>query len=418
MPGCTGFRVNYWPGGGTTYGYTGFGPDGLYRWGTNRAVDQTYGLYIPGWDTNPGIPPQNNRGDITKYYISWGKARQTRAKCWAERPAPNNLWYEAVSFAMQQNIPGFDVNNASTWCNDSELDNRYRPGPLALESAYSSQDDNGIKSYHDPIRGAWLGNNLFTYNIGYPYNNGGTEWVRRWGAGWTQDFTCCAQGTGALMQSDVSPDIAYWIYGTIWSQYVLNQGGGEGWLGYPAYNRQQRQNLCGTVDYQKFQRGFIIWNCGPWQSSEYSAPTVPIDDNSPLVFFSNPSFLRDGSGWRLSRNCEPSTCNCCPPNMTYLGTVSYTNIPGDSASFIFLGSQVKYIYTKAYNRAKAEIIIDGSSFGLEDEYCASPCILAQQTYTSPLLTYGTHTIVVKHSGQHTPNDCGTCWIDVDAFIAQ
>jgi hypothetical protein len=286
-PNCRNARINYWPGGGAQYGNVGYG--------TNRAVDETYGMYIPG------LGRKQNQGDIVKY-IEWGAVRQHRTRCKAEQ---GGYWYDAVIFAMQPyaNIQNYDVNNQNTWCNPGTDDNTMRPGPLALEQPYV----NGVKNLHGPIMGAYIGNNLNAYNIGYPYNHGGTEWVHQWGAGWAQDFTGGLQGAGALIQANANSSVVYWIWGGIWIEYQQNQGGAEGWLGYPTSNKQWASSPCGyNSDYQTFQNGFIFWSCAEqgYRTRLYSDVIGLTSDVSNLSVLP-----RGGSTWNNATVSISMRCN-------------------------------------------------------------------------------------------------------------
>ncbi|PIY36707.1 MAG: hypothetical protein COZ06_35085, partial [Armatimonadetes bacterium CG_4_10_14_3_um_filter_66_18] len=72
--------------------------------------------------------------------------------------------------------------------------------------------------------------NAHRTEAGSPRNNGGSEYVHRWGACWIQDFD--GAGGGAIILPDNASDKAVWIHGVIWRKYC-DLGGPSSPLGYP-----------------------------------------------------------------------------------------------------------------------------------------------------------------------------------------
>jgi len=118
-------------------------------------------------------------------------------------------------------------------------------------------------------------------------------------------------------------------------------------------------------------------------------------------FGSPPQFI--GSGWTHNSSGWPSA---------YSSSLSFTATTEDAASFTFYGSRVVYKYTKAANRGKAAITIDGVDYGLVDLYSSTTAW--QQTTNYPSLGAGIHTIHVSVSGQKHSSSSGY-YIDVDSF---
>jgi hypothetical protein len=86
--------------------------------------------------------------------------------------------------------------------------------------------------------------------------------------------------------------------------------------------------------------------------------------------------------------------------------------PGAPASLTFTGSQITLVYTRAPDRAIANVTIDTVDRGTVDQYAAT--LLFQQTATYNVGS-GTHTITVLNSGGH--NNASSGWsIGVDAFV--
>ncbi len=88
------------------------------------------------------------------------------------------------------------------------------------------------------------------------------------------------------------------------------------------------------------------------------------------------------------------------------GAIRYTNQPGASATLTFTGRQVSLIFTRYTSRGDIEIIIDGGTPMLLNQYGAT--LSFQNRWDSPTLDAGTHTIVLRHPG-------GTYYISIDAI---
>jgi hypothetical protein len=95
------------------------------------------------------------------------------------------------------------------------------------------------------------------------------------------------------------------------------------------------------------------------------------------------------------------------------GTITYSNQAGASVTIAFEGSGLKYVYTRAYNRGIAEIIIDESSRGTIDLY--GPEAIWQASTTFSGLGSGRHIAVVRVLNRHHPAATDSI-VDVDAFM--
>ena len=96
-------------------------------------------------------------------------------------------------------------------------------------------------------------------------------------------------------------------------------------------------------------------------------------------------------------------------------TVSYTDSPGAEAAIEFEGTALTYVFTKASNRGKALVTIDGVSHGTIDLY--SPAIHWQSKARFCCLSAGRHTAVIRALGTNRPGSTGQ-FIDLDAFIVE
>jgi hypothetical protein len=95
------------------------------------------------------------------------------------------------------------------------------------------------------------------------------------------------------------------------------------------------------------------------------------------------------------------------------GTLTYTDQPGAVAQFIFTGTAVKWVYTKAYDRGMASVLIDGVQTGVVDLY--SPEVEWQASTTFDDLPQGTHTFEIHTLDRRNPSSAGFV-VDVDAVM--
>ena len=89
----------------------------------------------------------------------------------------------------------------------------------------------------------------------------------------------------------------------------------------------------------------------------------------------------------------------------YNATRAYTNTTNDSVSLKFLGTQVKYYAMKGYRHGIAGVKIDNGAETMVDLYAPS-YIGDQLVYTSQPLSYGTHTITLRMTGNKNTNSLG------------
>ena len=94
------------------------------------------------------------------------------------------------------------------------------------------------------------------------------------------------------------------------------------------------------------------------------------------------------------------------------GTLTYSNIPGDRFRFLFQGVSVTLLYTKAFNRGMADVLVDGTPAPSIDLY--SPDVLFQQRATFGPLNPGTHVIEVRVSVSKNPLSTNHV-VDIDAI---
>jgi len=97
------------------------------------------------------------------------------------------------------------------------------------------------------------------------------------------------------------------------------------------------------------------------------------------------------------------------------GTITYSNVPGDSFKLFFTGTSIEYVYTKALNRGTAEVWIDRKKRTAIDQYSES--IEWQQRTVFSGLASGPHTIEVRVMKERNPRSSGY-YVDVDALVVK
>ena len=99
----------------------------------------------------------------------------------------------------------------------------------------------------------------------------------------------------------------------------------------------------------------------------------------------------------------------------YGGTLTYSDEAGATARFVFEGTELQYIYTKAYNRGLVLVIIDGSPVRKIDLY--DPSIIWQERTVFGGLKPGTHRAEIQVLGQRNAASTGN-FVDIDALIGR
>jgi hypothetical protein len=94
-------------------------------------------------------------------------------------------------------------------------------------------------------------------------------------------------------------------------------------------------------------------------------------------------------------------------------TLTYSNHPGDSIRVRFGGPEIRYVYTRAFNRGIAEIRIDGKWKGNVDQYSRE--VMWQQAAVFADLGGGVHELIVRVLPQKNPASSGY-FVDADAFV--
>jgi hypothetical protein len=98
-----------------------------------------------------------------------------------------------------------------------------------------------------------------------------------------------------------------------------------------------------------------------------------------------------------------------------LHTLTYSNIPGASASFAFRGNAITYVHTRASNRGIAEIFVDGHLKDRADLYSPNTEWKSRTRYEC--LGEGAHVIQIRVTGTHNPRACDS-FVDLDSLIVE
>jgi hypothetical protein len=138
---------------------------------------------------------------------------------------------------------------------------------------------------------------------------------------------------------------------------------------------------------------------------DIQAPAPPADAVSAGTYDDADPHLHFRSAWtRDTQFPEP-----------WQHSVTYSNIPGASASLAFTGSAITYLYTRAKNRGVAEIWIDGRLRDSLDLYSASTAWRSRTRYDQ--LGPGPHLIQIRVSGRRNAL-ADDDFVDVDALIVE
>ena len=97
------------------------------------------------------------------------------------------------------------------------------------------------------------------------------------------------------------------------------------------------------------------------------------------------------------------------------GTITYSNSPGDGFRFEFQGTEISWVYTKAFNRGMAVVSIDGEEKQTVDAY--SPEIHWQSRTTLSGLSDSEHVLEVRVAEDKHP-DATHRFVDVDLIIVK
>lgn len=131
--------------------------------------------------------------------------------------------------------------------------------------------------------------------------------------------------------------------------------------------------------------------------SDAPVPPGTYDDADPRMHLSKP--------WTHDPQFQEAECH----------TLTYSNIPGASASLTFRGNAVTYVYTRAMNRGIVEVWIDGKPKGHVDLY--GPQTVWRCQHKVEALGDGVHRIELRVTGQRNPAASGT-YVDLDALIVE
>jgi hypothetical protein len=95
------------------------------------------------------------------------------------------------------------------------------------------------------------------------------------------------------------------------------------------------------------------------------------------------------------------------------GALSFTNQPGAEAAFSFHGTAITYVYTKAFNRGRARVTIDGQQRAILDLY--DPKIVWRASTVFSGLPPGDHLLEVSVLNSRRPASQDT-YVDIDEFV--
>jgi hypothetical protein len=137
-------------------------------------------------------------------------------------------------------------------------------------------------------------------------------------------------------------------------------------------------------------------------------------DRSVTVVTTPPVWQRvqdNGSGIAYAGSGWAAASNGCMSG----GTYRHSRGSGDTATFSFTGTRVRWIGAVWTDHGTANVLVDGVPKGTIDTYGSPAC----QTvlFTSDVLGSGGHTLQIKVNGVKSSASTDT-WVDVDAFDFQ
>ncbi len=137
---------------------------------------------------------------------------------------------------------------------------------------------------------------------------------------------------------------------------------------------------------------------GSWSATIVSPATraTTRQNTSSLVAYG-------GSGWR---RVSTSTA--------YGGSVTYSSSAGRTARTTFVGSAFAWVSTRARNRGRAEVWLDGRRVATVSLYSRSTSY-RRIVWSTSFATAGEHTVVIKVLGRHAAGATGNR-VDIDAFV--
>ncbi|MFC9331227.1 ricin-type beta-trefoil lectin domain protein [Kitasatospora sp. NPDC057015] len=178
------------------------------------------------------------------------------------------------------------------------------------------------------------------------------------------------------------------------ANYSINSVGGYQLAsGSPAYQSGIALSGTSAVDYWGNPAGPTTPNRGAYGGPALAAATCT-DDGAATVVYAGP--------WSSGGSTTCSNHND-----------HYTNGSGASASFTFAGTEVTYYASQTADNGIASISIDGGT-AVDVNLYAPTKTLGLPVYTSPLLSAGSHTVVVSSTGRTDPRSSGT-FVSLDAF---
>jgi hypothetical protein len=141
-------------------------------------------------------------------------------------------------------------------------------------------------------------------------------------------------------------------------------------------------------------------DCGPAlfekRSTDVAQPGL-YDDRSPLIEYAGDWYLDDGF-----REAAQST-------------LSYTDRSGLAFEFRFDGTRVTWVFTRAFNRGTARVLLDGTEAAVLDLYARETAWQQRQTFQAR--GPGPHLLRVEVLPEKNSASTGTT-VDVDLLIAE
>jgi hypothetical protein len=186
--------------------------------------------------------------------------------------------------------------------------------------------------------------------------------------------------------------------------YLVAYKPGEGEKVKPA-TLQKIIEICTTPEYQQGDQYLARFdaNC--------DLGTVPRPPDHPVVLLTRGSYDDLDPAIVLRGNWERNATFKQPLRQT----ITYTDTPGSEISFAFEGQAVNWIFTRAFNRGIAEVIVDGVSKGTVDLYAPGTAWQSRERFCC--YGRGRHEMTIRVTGTQNPKSSGR-FVDLDGIFVE
>jgi len=304
---------------------------------------------------------------------------------WLE-PGPLRRWFIALALAcVALNI--WFLPSASYYYRDF-----YEGSPLSAGARVTFlQKAAPIRLIADYMNGEHPGAPVFLANSADIAGFNGEVYINGW-----QQYNVWMQILHARSPGEIIRLLAQWNV-----RYIVAPKPGF-WGNIRIQTLQDLVDHCTTAEFQAahLYLARLQNDCGMFDDGARAPlPLFPgfYDDSDPSIVFQG-SWIRDRNWYQA-----------------YLHTLTYSNSPGSEIHIAFQGSRLDWCYTRAKNRGRADVIIDGVRQETVDLYSPDPVWQHRSTFMH--LPRGNHSVVIRVLPDKNPAS-SDYYIDIDAVEVQ